>query len=156
MSVVLDNILIELRIIAKVPENGRICTTTSDPVAVEDNDTCQAIRRWVCGDSREQMYKVLKNIVEKIIDISDTLISSGFMNFPKDKDVSHHEYSEHKKHYDQLNALATEIDHSLKGFGNIHGTYQEDATIASKLEVLISRLECQKNKIKSCLEKANN
>ena len=154
MSVLLDNILVDLRIIAKVPENGKICTTTSDPVAVESNDAYQAFRRWTRGDSRDQMYKVLKNLVDKIIDISDTLLNSSFMNLSKDKDITHHQYNEHQRHYNQLNSLATEIDHSLKGFGNVLRTYEDDATIASKLEVLISRLDGQKNKIKNCLEKS--
>lgn len=155
-SVLLDNILIDLRVIAKVPENGKISTTTSDPIAIDDKNTYQGIRRWIYGDSREQMYKVIKNLVDKIVDISDTMLGSPYMNFNDSKDITHHEYMEHRKQYDQLNKLATEVEHALKGFANIHGTYQDDATIASKLEVLMDKLEEQKNKIKTCLEKITN
>lgn len=156
MSILLDKILIDLRIIAKIPENGKISTTTMDPISVEHNSSYQGIRRWLWGDSREQAYKALKNLVDNIIDISDNIIQSRYMNLSKDQtEFTHHEYTEHRKCYSQLRTLASEIENSLKGFGNLHGTYEGDPTIASKLEVLITRLEDQKNKVKASLEKHN-
>ena len=152
MSVLIDKILIDLRIIAKLPESGRISTTTKDPITVELNNNYQGIKRWLWGDSRELTYKALKNLVDNIIDISDNIMQSKFMNLDSAKENSHHEYTEHKRCFEQLRTLANEIDNSLKGFGNLHATYKDDPTIASKLEVLITKLDGQKNKIKSGLD----
>jgi len=153
MSVLLAKILIDLRIVAKLPENGKICTVAPDPISVEKSTSGQGFRRWLWGDSRDMAYKALKNLVDNIVDISDNILQSRYMNLtePREKQTQH-EYTEYRNCYSQLKSLATAIDNSMKGFGNLHGTYESDPTIASKLEVLISRLEAQKDKIKASLE----
>lgn len=150
-SHLLNRIIIDLRIIAKVPENGRISTTSNDPIRVESVSTAQGLHRWLWGDSREQSYVALRNLVNNIIDISDNILQSRYMNIPKN-DLTPHELSEHDRCFSQLKTLAKEINNSLQGFSNLHRTYETDASIASKLEVLMSNLNDQKNKIQSSLE----
>lgn len=150
-SHLLNRIIIDLRIIAKIPENGKISTTTTDPIRVETITTAQGFHRWIWGDSREQSYTALRNLVNNIVDISDNILQSRYMNIPLNE-LTPHELSEFNRCHSQLKTLAKEINNSLQGFSNLHRTYENDATISSKLEVLMSNLNDQKNKIEASLE----
>ena len=152
MSVLLDRLLEQLRIVSKIPEGGRICTSNLEPISVEDSTSYQCIKRYISGDSRQKGYVVLDNMVSAILDISNSMITSRFLNTSPDDVVSSYEKSEREKRIRQLESLCTNIDSSLKGLGNLHGTYQGDATISSKLEGLIKKLEDQATVIKEKLE----
>lgn len=150
MSVLLDNILVKLRILGKIHENGRISTITTEHLKIEEENAIQSFKRWITGDSRDRTVKVLNDLVENVIEISNSIMNSKFMNLHKS--CSSYEQIEFNKQCCLLKDLATEIESSLKGLANLHGTYSTDATISSKLEVMIAKLTTHSNKIHEKLE----
>lgn len=158
MSVLLDNILIQLRIIAKLPNNAKISTSTSDPIAIDEESNYQYFKRRLFGDSKDQTLKVLNTLIDSINDISNGMLSSSYMNLSPSELSKQNNYkmSEHARNTEQLTMLAREMDNSLKGFANLSTTYKDDPTMSAKLEVIINKMQTQSRKIKSQISTGDN
>lgn len=76
----LDNIFVNWRIVSKVPEGGRICTTTPGQVSLEENNNYMtAIWRSLTGDSRTKTVKFLQKLMSDTVEICDNMINVLFV-----------------------------------------------------------------------------
>jgi hypothetical protein len=76
----LDKLFVSLRVLSKLPEGGRICTTSTGQIKIEDTNSMggwiATSRRRITGDSREEAVKVLMQIINDVSELSDNIIDS--------------------------------------------------------------------------------
>ncbi len=139
-EILLDNIIIELKVISKIPENGKICTVSTDNISIETTKGYQqSIKRFLYSESRERAIQKLKETVDKVSCISRNTLDSKYLSIHTTP--TEHEISKHKQIVTKLKELCENIKNSLNGFNNLHTTYINDATITARLETMINTLK---------------
>lgn len=126
MDSILHQYLTKLRIISKIPENGKLDTTQNDL-----NIYYGTIMNWVWrkfnGDSKECTTKYLVSLYREINSFSDQLmynITTEQTGIVKNKKIT------------MLVSLTEKIKESLTGIRNLIGTYQNYLKVVSLLECL--------------------
>lgn len=151
----LDNIFINLKIISKIPENGRIGTTSAGRVYLEKDDYKTTILRMLHNDSRDKTVTFLMGLINDITQISDNIINSLYIdkNYEKSSNntVTLSQLNENAKKSHQLGKLVRELKNSKRGIANLYTTYKKDATISSNLEEVMDKIDLQIEKIEKAL-----
>lgn len=151
-----DNLFVNLRVISKIPAGGKISTTGSGQIKIEDTKTLNGWlstgRRRLNGDSREEAVKVLMQIINDASELSDNIIDSlkpinGNTNIGVLNDSS--------KKCNQLAKLCEMLKNSKRGIKNLHATYVEDANITARLDEVIDKIESQHKTIERVLDYMN-
>lgn len=151
----LDNLYVNLRVISKIPEGGRICTTGAGQVKIEDTKTLggwlSTGRRRITGDSRDESVKTIMQIVNDVSELSDNIVDS------LKTDNSTHSASmgilnENVKKCHNLQKLSVMLKNSKKGIVNLHATYQDDANITARIDEIMDKIDQQCETIAHVLE----
>ena len=145
----LDKIIVNLRIISKIQENGKISTISPGQISLENEGVMTPLWRSVLGDSREKTVSFLTQLINDVTEISDSMISSPFMVNYDPSDM--YQTNERSKRIDQLTNLSRQLQNCLKGVVNLHATYKGDASIASKIEEVMDKMDSQVMKIERSL-----
>ncbi len=149
----LDSIYINLRIISKIQDNGRLSTTNHGQVKLENDGYGTTLWRTLTGDSREQTAKFLRQLINDVTELSDNIINSLVIGQNTDNDKIHSMFqlNENSKKCHQLRKLSRELGNSKRGITNLHNTYNKDANITSKIEEVIDNIDVQIEKIQKAL-----
>lgn len=152
----LDNIFINLKIIAKIPENGRIGTTSAGQVYLEQDKYKTTAIRTLTGDSRDKTVLFLMGLINDITQISDNIISSLYISRNYEKENANNtitlsQLNENARKSHQLAKLVRELKNSKRGISNLYTTYRKDPTITAKLEEVIDKIDLQVEKIDNAL-----
>lgn len=126
METVIHTYLTKLRIISKIPENGRLDTTNNDLNIYYNSITSWCWRKFQ-GDNKEQATKYLMDLYKEINAFSDQLmynINTERDNIKKCRKIVF------------LVSLTEKIKESLMGVRNLIGTYKEYLKTVSLLECL--------------------
>jgi len=146
----LDKLFVSLRVISKLPEGGRICTTGTGQIKIEDTNTfggwIATGRRRLTGDSRDEAVKVLMQIINDVCEISDNIIDS-IRNYSMGNGAPIGHVNENTKKCQTLEKICTMLKSSKKGFVNLHGTYADDANVTAKLEEIMEKMDSQNSRI---------
>jgi predicted nucleotide-binding protein (sugar kinase/HSP70/actin superfamily) len=137
----LDKLIVNLRIISKIQENGKISTMTPGQITLEDESLMASLWRTLLGDSREKTVIFLTQLMNDISEISDSILSSKYILTYDPANI--YQVNIRNKHVDQLINLSRQLQNSKKGFVNLHSTYKSDASIASKLEEIMDKIDAQ-------------
>lgn len=155
----LDNIFVNLRVLSKIPEHGRISTTGNGQIKLEDT---KSLGGWVAsgkrtlnGDSREEMIKLLMQLIGGVTEMSDNIINSlSLSNNSAEHTIG--VFNENSKKCYQLNKLCTMLKDAKKGILNLHKTtYSDDLNITAKLDEILDRMNQQQQRISKVLEFVN-
>lgn len=156
----LDKIIVNLRIISKIQENGKLSTINPGQISLESDGSMTPLWRTILGDSREKTIAFLTQLVNDVSEISDSILCSKYM---MQYDATNmYQVNERNKKIDNLTNLSRQLQNCKKGIVNLYNTYKSDANIASKLEEIIDKIEGQIIKIERSLvmlkeqEKPNN
>lgn len=126
----MDNIihshLCKLRIISKIPVNGRLDTTHND-INIYYGGVYNWIVRKVYGDNKEHTAKYLVEMYKEIISFSDQIMYNI--------SIEQNEVKKRKK-YILLISLTEKIKESLIGIRNLIGTYKDYLKTVSLLECI--------------------
>lgn len=157
MSTVLDNIYINLRVIAKIPEGGKISTTSPGQVTLEDtNNRATRIWRTLTRDSRKKSVKLLMGLANDITEISDNIISSLYYTHQYENDKpSMFQLNDNAKKIHQLKKLVRELQNSVPGFNNLLNTYRKDLNVTAGIEEIVDKVNIQITKIQNTLRMMN-
>lgn len=119
-----DKLLINLRILSKIPKNGKICRSSDGVISLEIQNAglFSSLRRFLTSDSRKQT----------LLEINKILGDS----FTKYKEIVQSEQFVNKKG-ETLNILREELDKATVGLENLKTTYQDDQTMVSHLDIYI-------------------
>lgn len=162
----LDSIFVNLRIISKIPQGGRISTTSPNQVKLERGDVSTKVWRTLSGDNRNKTMTYLMGLINDIIEISDNIINSLFISKNYDANsqtftpkiqassppsISILQMNENSKKLYQLRKLVRELHNAKGGILNLHSTYRSDANILSSLEEIGDKIDIQIKKINHAL-----
>jgi hypothetical protein len=128
METITHKYLTKLRIIAKIPENGRLDTTQND-LNVYNASVLSWIWRKLQGDGKHNSIKYLNDLYKEINTFTDQLMNS--INLEQNSTWKH-------KKYTLLISLSEKMKDSLIGIKNLKGTYAEYPKVISTLECIES------------------
>ncbi len=156
----LDNLYVNLRVISKIPENGRISTTSAGHIKIEDTlafgGWVTTGRRMLTGDSRDESVKVLMQTINDATELSDNIIDSLRMD-TRDGNVTPAYLNENSKKCHNLQKLGVMLKASKKGIVNLYTTtYSEDANTTARLDEVLDKIDQQCQTITDVLEYMKN
>ena len=122
-----DNILQNLKIIASVQKNGKLCIRKGS-LTLESSAPYQNLRRWINNDSRDLCIMHIKNTINNAIKLKKNIIN-------KVVDVELHDWT--------IERLTIEMRNCQVGLQNLKVTYNDDTSVKSMLDVLLERLQVE-------------
>lgn len=140
MDIFSDKLLVNLRILSKIPKNGRITRSIDGVIALENYGYLISFKRFLTADSRKQT----------LIEI-DKILSSSISKFKEilQKNV------DREKTKELLAILQKEIENSTVGLENLKTTYQDDQSMVSHLDIFLLKIQTLVSEIKECIETLN-
>lgn len=145
----LDKLLINLKIISKIQENGKLNTTSPGQISLEEQNMFSSFFRTLSGDSREKTIAFLNQLVDEVAVESDNIIRSPYFDEFDETDV--YQMNEHQSSVNDLRDLSAGLQNSKNGIVNLHATYKSDANASSRIEQIIRKITNQINKIEKIL-----
>ena len=145
----LDKIYINLKIISKIQENGKITTTNPGQITIEEQTLINAFWRTLTGDSRKNTVAFLQQLLTNVDVTTNNLMRSPYFHSYDSTDM--YQITEHNTIMEQLRKLSQELRNSKNGVANLHITYNDDASVAAKLEEVMARIDSLVNKIEKAI-----
>lgn len=141
-----DKTLINLKILSKIPKNGRICKSYNGLISLEVDGMSQSFKRFFRNDSRHQSIMEINSIIDESIDLLNSLLRSKYMN------EEFIESDEYRQNLENLEILLSEIISAKAGVDNLRFTYENDQTIISKIDIILLKLTSAINDSKRKVE----
>lgn len=153
----MDRLFINLRIISKLPENGRIGTTSAGEIYIEKDKFQTTLMRTITGDSRDKSVDFLLQLMHDVQQSSDNIIKALYIAKQHDRDNANNittleQINENAKKSQQLHKLIRELKKSKTGIKNLNATYKKDPTISAKIEEILDQVDLQVEKIDRALK----
>ena len=156
----LENLLLNLKIIANVKEFDKI-STAYDTITIDRNDILQGTRRKMySGDSREKTIKTIELLITRLFEITDELLEKEQTIQLKKDDVriqiTQSGYTtkcngKESPFIDEPIAtflnITNQLSSSITGLQNLKITYLNDVTTTAKLDLVIGKIQNRINKI---------
>lgn len=153
MSEILDSIIIDLKVIQKVPPKGRLCTTSHGQLKLEIEGNYATLKRTINGDSRKKLVDRLKTLTSGITEISDNIISSLYLSRHYERDrLNMWQINENSKKCHQLRKLSRELGECGPGLVNLKNTYEDDVRRIAELDQIQDKFSEQIKKIDNALK----
>ena len=144
----LNKLLIDLKVIGRIEENGRISTTGRNQISLEQEGMFQALWRSLWGESRERAVEAITQVVSGVIDISTQLLESPLLS---DADADEYKQQSREKTLLALSNVSKDMHAATRGISNLERTYANDAVMTAKLEQLIGDIDVHVQKIDQLL-----
>lgn len=153
----MDRLFVNLRIISKLPEHGRIGTTSAGEIYIEKDKIQTTLLRTLTGDSRDKSIDFLTSLMNDVQQRSDNIINALYIAKHHDRENANNimtleQINENAKKSQQLNKLIREVRNSKSGINNLLSTYKKDATISAKIEEILDKADLQIEKIERALK----
>lgn len=142
----LNKLLVDLKVIGRIEENGRVSTTGRHSITLESDSALQALWRMLYGDSRERAVETITQVVSGVIDISASLLESPHL-LDSDEERSDYAAQTREKLVLALHNTSKDMHAAMRGISNLSRTYQADPVMTAKLEQLIGDIEHHVQKI---------
>ncbi len=145
MNQIIEKNMIQLKILGKIPENGKL-STSNNCIFLEKESVFQGLWRTVRFDSRQETIRMVKEIIFDTIDITNNMINNRFLNIYQCKestDITPFELEEFDKIFLFLKQYSQELKNVIIGLRKLQDTYKEDVDIFSKIEVLLDHIRYQ-------------
>ena len=141
MDIFSDKLLVNLRILSKIPKNGRITRSIDGVISLEPSGYLVSVKRFLTADSRKQtLIEIDKILISCIAKFKEILQNN------KDKE----------KTKELLLILHNEIKTSMYGLENLKTTYQDDQSMVSHLDIFLLKTETLLNEINDCIQTINS
>lgn len=129
-----DKLLINLKILSRIPKNGRISRSLDGIISLETDTIYQPFRRFFTSDSRKQSVSEINSIINECIETLLHINNSKWMNI-KFKDTE-----EYHKGMENISLLINSLKLAEIGIENLKFTYQTDPNISCQLEIIILKI----------------
>ena len=139
-SELIENCLLNLKIISKLEENEKLITT-NNVLKIDKPVIFQGVKRWYAKESRDVTINKLNDIYTNSFGITDNLLKKE-----QNTDIANNSLEDSNSQVFQKFIL--EFTNSLKGIDNLKKTYSNDVPMISQLDML-------SNKLNTRLEKMN-
>lgn len=140
----LETTLLNLCILSKIEQNGRISRSHNGVIALEPATQYRCVMRLLRLDGRRQNLLDIKTIIMIASEKVDAMLESKYFenNYPD-------EQTQYQRRLEDLKLLRNGLEGSQGGIQNLMTTYAGDATIVAELDM-------QLVKIASVLKKIDN
>lgn len=130
-----DNIIFELKLLSKIKKTDKL-TTSGEKLGIDTNGYLQGVYRAYNGDSR---VATLERI-EKLCENSFKFLNITLKNAQNNRGIV---FSVHQKNNinEQLKQMWLEMSGAIKGLENLKITYQDDASIESRIDLCIDKMK---------------
>ena len=135
----IENCLLNLKIIAKLEENDKLITT-DELLKIDKPIIFQGIRRWYTQESREVTMNKLNNIYTCSFNITDNILRN-------EKNLEEDETNLDDSNSQIFQKFIIELTNSLRGIDNLKTTYKEDVPMISQLDMISSKLNTRLEKM---------
>jgi len=158
---ILDKLLIELKIIAQIPENGRLNTTSSGYLEIEPSTgsnpwiNLEWVWRALRFDSREKTKNRIYSIISEAVTWSNTIMGASTTPILSTDNENQREYDIQVRNCKNLARLSTEFKQAIRGLSNLKITYNTHPTTLSRLDLYIETITIQTDAIDRYLAKYN-
>lgn len=136
----LDNILVNLKIISKIKEGNKICTNNKPGIiTVDENTYVSKVMRKIMIEDRETNYVFIVNVVKCALEACIGLTKTNSGTEPN------------YKNFETLKIILVCLIGAVGGIRNLAKTYAQDISFTSKLELIIEKdikLQIEEIKIK--------
>jgi hypothetical protein len=136
----IDNCLLNLKIISKLEENDKLITN-QDILKIDKPVIFQGIKRWYSKEGRNTTMERLNNIFEESFNITDEILRNA-------KTDDNEENNLNDSNSQIFQKFIVEFTNSLSGIDNLKKTYKDDIPMKSQLDMI-------GNKLNNRLEKMN-
>jgi hypothetical protein len=147
MNQLIEKNLVQLKILAKIPVDGKLCTNSSNNgISLEKDSMFQGVWRTIRMDSRIESIRTIKEIIFDAIDITNNMIQSTFLNIyviKEPENITHFEKEEFDRLFLLLKQYSQEMKNVIIGLRHLQDTYKEDADIVAKIEVALDHIRYQ-------------
>jgi hypothetical protein len=143
-----DKNLLNLKIISKIPENGRLKRDLDGVLSLEYKMPIiiTGIKRYWLKDSRVKSIEDVGSIIDFAIDRCSKILESRFIGKTltkcniEDSFINTRIHSERDKHYETLRLMHDELVGCITGLSNLKTTYYSDPVTVSKIDMIISKI----------------
>lgn len=137
-----DKILINLKILSKIPKNGRICKSFNGIISLESESISQSLKRFLRSDSRNQSVLEINSIIQETIDYIYHILRSKTIS------EEYIDSDEYRHNVEDLEMIQKELGLAKTGIENLKFTYENDQTIISKIDIILLKIRNIMNELK--------
>lgn len=131
-TTLIDNCLLNLKIISKLEENDKLITN-QDILKIDKPILFQGVKRWYSKEGRETTMDKLNEIYNESFKITDGILKDEKMDKKEDNDLDDSNSQIFQK-------FIVEFTNSLNGIDNLKKTYKDDVPMKSQLDMIGSKL----------------
>lgn len=148
-----DSLLINLRVLSKVQEGGKIKILPNENLSIQEETVLpEALVRTYYGDSQSKTINTLNKLIGNCNEIAQGLMDSFYLDLKhKSTDYEQREYERLRR---DLKTLSCALEAAIKGIVNLTFTYKEHAETSSKLETARMKFQVLIVTIQAKLEKS--
>ena len=148
-----DDILLNLKIIANIKENDKISTHTP-ALTIDGSSIFQCLKRWFYNNSREDTLEKIDKVIKRSFEITDATLENEVL---KSQKLQHPHPSTDEDFFKEDNSnifqrFVVEMSNACKGLENMKLTYKDDISTQSKLDIMIHKLKMRVDKINKILK----
>ena len=146
----MDNLLLNLKILANLPQKGRLGFGKNGILSLENDNIYNGIKRYMLGISRKDAIIEIENLVNNVVDKVDDMVNSKWMlELYNGNEI-------YKQKMLDLDLIKQHLIISLNGINNLKHTYNNDLGTISKIDMIVDRIETTINKINLHIHRTNN
>jgi len=155
-------VIVNLKVLAQIPRNRRLRTTTNGYFTLEDNHLLVPIRRTLYGEGRDKLIRDIKSLLAEVQAQMRHLLTSKHLS-GEDSDDNESEQKEKPSAntnaklsvatdekrivLEQLSSIHRELERSITGFENLKSTYVRDILMVGELDHIIDTVRLYMNEI---------
>lgn len=142
---VLENMLLNLKIISKIPENGRIKRAEAGTLALDENENFKWLKRFINGDNRKKAIDDINNTIDFIVEKCHDILNYKYFEYNKviieNSFIKNKLDNEYYKNSELIEIIYNDLKNCIKGLLNLKTTYHTDATSVSRIDILITKIK---------------
>ena len=151
----MDQTLKDLKILSKIPQNGKIRTSSTGCIELEPESSFNSVMRTLFTDSRRKALRDIHNVMIQAFEHTDGILKSKYINIydlvsrPSDADIDTHQEECRKLRY-----LGNELTKSIIGLNNLKKTtYKDDVSFGADIDIVIRDIKSRVLSINSRLSR---
>lgn len=158
MTEVLDNILVNLRILSKIKANEKL-SVTNNTICVYDNTSkfnqiTRTIKNFLFkNDNRDTTISFVNTLIDSSFEYSNRIMNSRIWT---EKSEGKYQDDEAAKDRAHITSIFEELNNSQKGLESLRMTYADDPHLMAQLEIIQNKCKTKLSLIDSFLNSQNS
>lgn len=145
----IDQLLLDLKILSQIKKNDKICTN-DDKLSIDNPRIFQGFSRWFYNNSRDSTMEYIETTLHSTLYFTNLILTNESISPDASSNMPNQKF--HDNNSELLKKFYIEMLHSVDGLKNLKSTYEQDITIASRIQLVIDKLEERIHKIDEILK----